>query len=643
MSTLSQTRDELLQRLSLAHKKIKRSRRASLIDSGQSFTENGNNIQRLNDVIIKHATARICRVIRSAVRASLHRRMQRSLYRLQCHAATASIAEKSHVIQLWKNEIHRMRHLSLRNRVHQLQSENNVLEQQRVSIEHAVANVQSRVVEHTIKEAKLVTLRRTYLRHALIRKFHLQQKQVLDRWYQHVQVIVLLQKMKSRWSRRKLRHWFQLWVDSEHALGRVRRALRNIYRRAAIHRVSHSFYSWQHRVSQIQKLRSLITAMKQSKEKKYFQQWKEYVLDKYTKQNQLTATWKKWSNRRLLKGMNTWCDYVVETKKFKKLNKIIKHFKNVIFNRKLHLCLSKWRKYVRDQQEIVRFKLSHCKQGLLLLSSIHSRGLKRFKKNSFLFWKIKIEKRLQQELQILKIQQNYSYKFKWKLFHSWYDAIQRDRRQRIAVTRYLRHWTNRHVRSVLLHWKNNVDVLKQQQQKMKNFIFSISKKVETKILRSWKHWIQNRKKMRLLLQRVFVIQKTSIRHYVLRCAFSTWSRCNQYMKELFYLEREQKEYLKTRNRILYLLVVNVLRLKYLRNAMNRWSKYYYGSISNDKIKKRVLMNWIHRFLQSMFNVRRVLFFFFNCLMSKQQKILVLFFFSVASFLFFLLFTDISFL
>ena len=81
------------------------------------------------------------------------------------------------------------------------------------------------------------------------------------------------------------------------------------------------------------------------------------------------------------------------------------------------------------------------------------------------------------------------------------------------------------------------------------------------------------------------------------------------IKELFYLEREQKEYLKTRNRILYLLVVNVLRLKYLRNAMNRWSKYYYGSISNDKIKKRVLMNWIHRFLQSMFNVRRVLFFF----------------------------------
>ena len=243
--SLEQTRDQLLQRLSLAHKNIKRSKRASLVDHGESFI-NMTNEERLHSIIIQHAKGRICRVLRSSVRSSYNRRLQRCLYKLKLHAdtlkkidhniknkcflswrnVTLSIIHETHcnvlqdtlnesttVLKRLKTEKHFFLHqqeilenenqllsidqYTLNEKINSLIRNNDELLSQQgmltsknldlydkcATLENVVLEITEKMNNCTVVEATTMTLSRVFLRHSLTRKFQLLQKWYLYKWY----------------------------------------------------------------------------------------------------------------------------------------------------------------------------------------------------------------------------------------------------------------------------------------------------------------------------------------------------------------------------------------------------------------------------------------------------------------------------
>jgi hypothetical protein len=583
--SLEKTRDQLLLRLSRAHQHIKRSRRESLADHGQSF-EN-DNVERLHQVIVKHATARICRVIRSAVRASLNRRLQRSMYRLQCHAVAKNMSEKARTIIKWKDRVHEMRRESLRHQIHQLQAEKNTIIEQRTSMEDAVQNIQSQVNNSYLKEATSMTLSRLYVRHILIRKYRLEQKWAMKKWYLNTSRMARIHNMMRRWSTRTLRRWFHIWYQSEHLLERDRRTLHNIYRRVALRRITHAFDIWYNHVNYLQNHRLLVSKRRLSTQRKAMNTWKIRYAYQQQLHSKLNRAWRIWSQRRMFSSFRQWR---IKIKKQQQLKRTILHYQNVVFKRTIYHCLSKWRIYVHAQRVQRAAILSDRRRGLLVLSKIYQRYITRLLQKNIDRWHHIIVKERVLKHQLHRLLKRRHNLIKRKVYDEWHMCSQENKTSRIRLQRFVNRWQNYVLHASLNGWNYYVKQRKKQKRMMLNFIVRHKYQIELYCYHTWKNYSYKRAHARLLLLRMSVIVTNRSKRHTFHQCISKWSRHINHQREQSRAAAEVKQHLHARTLVLSRLLrrqKDVLS----RSAMKTWTKVHAESIVNDRQMKRVAKMW----------------------------------------------------
>ena len=687
---LETTRDQLLARLSLAHQNIKRSKRSSLIDNGQSFIQQTNE-ERLHSIIIQHAKSRLVRVLRNAIRAALHRRLQRSLYKLKSHAMVHAMVQAKQGKQASQAFRHRMqckRRLKLQQQTfHQWHStvqsihhrshcnilqdtldesetvlkrlkaeklyfliqqekmfkKQEILVEQCATMENAVAKVHSQIVAKDLDTAKTMTLRRVFVRHALIRKFYLQQKWALNRWYtfdQNTREATTRQRTRKnrttqllvQWKSRRIRNAFKHWKRRKRYVEQKRKAIHSLYRRTMLNQRHSSFDTWKEKVIGCQKYKQLQHKRQCWIKLTTFQTWYDRIEQQKRIASSYIALFKKTRGNRKQRRFGCWYDFVQRSKKQQRIvhNYILKILKRhvrkglgggsvvtlvivshfvvaFLFLSKLHQCLKHWKMYVLAQQTDAKIRMTEINSGLLLLSAFQHRVLQKTMRKHLLRWmatSVHIKQiALDETVKNKKIQ---AFLARWLLlleshmFKRWAIYATESIVNKVKVHRFVQSWKNKHVRSMFNNWKGNVDETLRKKSIMMKFVCQWKNRALSSVVQKWCSKTKDRKRFRTILTRVCVIRQMSWVPYALRRSLSLWkSKVLTFNKFVLQQEEQRKRY-KVRATVVWRLLVRQKNQLY-RHVLVHWCNVHRHQLQAERKTQQFLHHWSFRHLRGVFD------------------------------------------
>ena len=640
-TSLEQTRNQLLARLSHAHQRINRSKRLSLEDNGQSFTAMTNE-ERLHSIVLQHAVSRMCRVLRNSVRTALRRRLQRSLYRLKCYADTQATADKGRAIHAVEAAVFQQRITTLvqekqeleQQHIHfehnsqtsittlleeklSLEHEKNTIREQHACLESAVENVRSRISEdQTVKlvsEAKHATLCRVFLRHALIRKFRLQQKWGLETWSQNArktsqsarkttQRSTAMHQMLQRWSIRTLRAWFQQWKTSQTSLGRERQAIRRLYLRSMQHSLSFNFSTWKKHVHHKTHLKYFVLQILTTRTRNAFHQWISFVHSKLQQTTGIIDMWKNWYQKALVRTFELWLKWIhhqqIQNRKFKQ-------YFHRISNRHQQHCLAQWKVHVREMKSRKSIRVSEIKGGALSLCNVYQRCLHRRTTStteSFSQWKKNMFNQRGIEQKMNRIQHRWGMGTVGRAFRGWCHWCQNTRQDRRTVDKFMLDWKLKKLRCRFQTWSTSTRVNQRTRTKILSFVVYLKKRQELNCMVQWKGKIKERNHCRRSWHRVNTIQHTFHRHdrlTQLRRCLTGWHQTVKYLDDKNERHQVKKRNMKSKGRTIYRLLVRQ-KQHLCRSCVVHWCQVHQLTLQMERKTLHVTHLWLHRHTSTCF-------------------------------------------